>query len=396
MKRYLALASFAIVLPLLAQEKKPAPAKPAKPDRAAQARAAVNEAKQDERNKERVKEFESALKKALKNNEAAEAEINRLKKTEEAPDGKDAKATLEKLKNSVDKNDMKEFEALLKESTQAMKEEIKAYQDKRRAEGKSTLTPGAPASAVDPPPVSFDNVPAPAPMPLTKAPEFPVTPTVEADDGVICGERDPRNPDVLLPVNDPRRRMWVLSGKVRVRRPFMALDANEVDLFWAEGQAQALSGSNKGKVSATAVKPAAPAVDPGGRTKHDDEPFERIIARGNVRLMFVDRIGIVKVARGGSMIYDAKTGIFLIKEWPEAEVGDKLLVGPDKTSVIKLNNIKSDDPDWQLQGLKITTLERRLTAEDMPRTTGQQVPGAGAVKPKSPATPAPAPSPAPR
>src|SRR5688572_25840961 len=76
MKRFLALASFAVVLPLLAQEKKNAP--PAKPDRAAQARAAVNEAKRDERNKERIKDLESAVKKALKNNDAAAAEIDRL------------------------------------------------------------------------------------------------------------------------------------------------------------------------------------------------------------------------------------------------------------------------------------------------------------------------------
>lgn len=388
MKRLLAFASLTLVLPplLLAQEKKTTPAK-AK-DKAAEARAAVNEAKQDLRNKDRIKEAEAAIKKALKNSDAAKSELDRLKNKEEVPDGKDAKATIQKLKDSVDKDDIKELERLLKESTETMREEIKEYQRKRREEGKGPLTPAAPSPspAHDPPPVSFDNVAAPAPIPLMKAPDFPQGPMVVAKHGIICGERDPRNPEVVLPENDPRRRMWVLSGNVRVRRPFMALDADEVDLLLKEGQSPDITGGGK-------TKPSAPSVDPAGRPKREDEPFERIVARGNVRVMFVDRNGVVKVARGGSMIFESKSGIFLIKEWPEAEIGDKLFVGPDKSSVIRLSDVKSDNLSVDIHGLKATTLERRLSAEDMPRTTDQQVPGAGAIKPKSTATPTPSSAP---
>jgi hypothetical protein len=375
----LAALPFLAALPLTAQEKKPAPAKP---DRAAEARAALNKAKQDARNKERLKDAEAAIKKALKNSEAAKEEIDRMKTKDDVPDGKDAKATIERLKNSVDKNDLKEFETLLKESTEAMKEEIKAYQEKRRQEGKTTLAPVAPSPASEPPPVSFDNVPAPAPMPLTKAPVFPAGPPVKAQHMIKGPARDPRNPDKVLPDSDPRTRTWVLTGKVHIRRPFMALDADEVDLLLYEGEQAGLSGGET---------KSAPSADPIGRPKREGGPFERIVARGNVRVMFVDRNGMVKVGRGGSMIYEEKSGIFLIKEWPEAELGDKLLRGSSKDSVIKLSDLKSEDPAVDMAGLEAFTMERRLSADELPRTWEKEVPAAGPVKPKAGAAPSPAP-----
>ena len=387
MKRLLAFSALALALsPLLAQDKKPAPAK----DRVSEARAALNEAKQDNRNKDRIKEAEAALRKALKNSDAAKAEIDRMKKTETVPDGKDAKATLQKLKDSVDKNDLKELENLLKESTDSMKEEIKAYQQKRREEAGRNPAPNGPAPAMDPPPVSFKNVAPPSPAGILRGPDIPRSPMVTAKHGFICGERDPRNPDVILPPNDPRRRMWVLSGNVRVRRPFLALDADEVDLYLREGEGPDLKGLGSGKSANS-----APSADPSGRPRPEEEPFERIVARGNVKVMFVDRSGVVKVARGGSMIYEARTGVFIIKEWPEAELGNKLISGPEKSSVIRLSNIQAEEPDVEIHGLKAETMETKLTAEDLPRTAEQPVPTAKG-RPASAPPPAAAPSPAPR
>jgi len=370
MKRILTLTALAI-LPLAAQDKKSAPAKP---DRAAQARAALNEAKQDERNKDRLKDAEASIKKALKNTDAAKAEIERMKKKDEVPEGKDAKATIERLKSSVDKNDTKELEALLKESTQAMRDEIKAYQEKHRRETKPNPSPSAPAPTPDPAPVSFNNVAAPAPMPLLKAPDFPAGPPVKADYAVKGPGRDPRNPDKVLPDSDPRTRTWVLTGNVHIRRPFMALDADEVDLLLYEGEQAGLAGGEH--------KPA-PAADALSSKKRERGPFERIVARGRVRVMFVDRNGIVKVGRGGSMIYEEKSGIFLIKDWPEAELGNKLLRGSGKDAVIKLSDIKSDDPAFDAKNPEVYTMERQLTSEDLPRTWEKEVPATGPIKPKA-------------
>ncbi len=363
------------VLTLSAQEKKPAPSNTDKA--AAEARDRLNKLKQDERSKDLIKKAEAALKKADKNSSAAKAEVERMTKKDELPEEREARSKLEKLKNSVDPKDMEEFEKLLKESTEALREEYKTYREKQRSEKPS---PAAPSPAPEPAPVSFDNVPAPDAMPLLQPPAFPVSPLVTAENGIIPGERDPRHPDVVLPPGDPRRRTWVLTGNVRIRRPSFALDADEVDLLLKEGESANFSGNAK-----------APSSDPAGRAKSEGGPFERIVARGRVRVMFIDRTGRVQVGRGGSMIYEEKSGVFLIKEWPEAEIGNKLLRGPAKSSVIKLSNITAEDPDVEILGLKMETLENALTPEDLPRTPDKDVPGAGTVKPRAGTAPAPAP-----
>ena len=374
MKLILAFTALA-VLTLAAQEKK---APPAKPDRAAEARAKLNKLKQDERNKDLLKKAEAALKKAKQNNAAAKSEVERMAKTEDLPDAKEAKAKLEKLKNSVDPADMKEFERIFKESTDSLREEYKTYREKQRS---VMPAPAAPSAVPDPAPLSFDNVPAPAPMPLLKGPDFPAGPPVSADQMFKGPSRDPRNPDKMLPDSDPRTRTLILSGNVHIRRPMMALDADEVDLLLYEGEQSSLGGDRKGP----------PNADPAGRAKREGGPFERIVARGRVRVMFVDANGTVKVGRGGSMIYEEKSGIFLIKEWPEAEIGDKLLRGPAKDSVIKLSDLKSEHPVVDMKGLELYTLERKLTAEELPRTGDKPVPASGPVKPRAGSAPSPAP-----
>jgi len=374
MKLILALSALAI-LTLAAQEKKPAPSSTDKA--AAEARARLNKLKQDERSKDLIKKAEAALKKADKTGSAAKDEVDRLTKKDELPEEKEARLKLEKLKNSVDPKDMEEFEKLLKESTETLREEYKTYREKQRSERPA---PAAPVPAPDPAPVSFDHVPAPAPAPLLKAPAFPVSPMVTAENGIIPGERDPRRPDVILPPGDPRRRTWVLTGNVRIRRPFFALDADEVDLLLKEGEEANFNGTGQ-----------APSSDPAGRAKREGGPFERIVARGRVRVMFIDKAGRVQVGRGGSMIYEEKSGVFLIKEWPEAEIGNKLLRGPAKNSVIKLSDITAEDPNVEILGLKMETLENSLTPEDLPRTPEADVPPAGAVKPRAGSAPSPAP-----
>jgi hypothetical protein len=134
--------------------------------------------------------------------------------------------------------------------------------------------------------------------------------------------------------------------------------------------------------------PAAPSADPVKRpTSSIDSSIERIVARGRVRIMVVDENGRVQVGRGGSMIYEAKSGSFLIKDWPEAQVGNRLFKGETKNAVIRLG--KLEDADFR--GLDMTTLEQELTPEDLPKTPDKPVPAAGAVLPKPSAAPSPTP-----
>src|SRR5687768_4829317 len=103
--------------PLAAQEKKPAP--PKVPTHAP-TQSKLNKIRQDERAKSKLKEAAQKIESALKRNEAVKREAGRIQKEKSPATTDEAKAKLEKLKESVDKNDLKELEALLKDSTGAV------------------------------------------------------------------------------------------------------------------------------------------------------------------------------------------------------------------------------------------------------------------------------------
>lgn len=385
--------ALAAALPVLAQATKPpAPAKPA-PAKPAPVKPTVDQnkidkAKQELRNIKEFKDAEARLKKGLKNIEAAKKEDSRLNK-KGLPSTEDAEAKLERLKKSTSEDDIQELENLLKDNKPALEEELRKLKERARERMKKEV-PAAPAPnpapAPDPAPRGFDNAPAPTPLPMQKGPEFRL-PLLTSDHAIKGPSHDPKNPDRLLPASDPRTRTYVLTGNVRLREPTLALDADEVDALFKQGEAPGSDG----------VKPKAtpPSADPVNRQKSQEPPFERIIARGRVRVMFVDKTGHVQVARGGYMLYDGKTGVFTIKDWPEVEFGTKLFRGPSKSSVVRLSDFQDGNPAAQFDGFEAIDLERESTTDDMPKTPGKPVPAAGPTRADSSAT-APAPSPKPR
>lgn len=377
----LALAS---ALPLLAQATKPVPAKPAKPVTPAKPavdKKLLDKAKQEFRNIKSLKDAEAAAKKAFKNNDAAKKEAERFDK-EGLPSTEDAGAKLQRLKNSTSEDDIKELEALLKDNKPALEEELKKLKERARErmkkEGQPAPAPN-PAPAPDPAPTGFDNVPAPTPLPLQKGPEFH-PPPIKAERMIKGPSRDPKNPDRELPDSDPRTRTYVLTDNVTLRQPTMALDADEVDILFKAGQAP---GSND------VMKEKPPGVDPIGRSRKEGSNIERIVARGRVRLMFVDKNGLVQVGRGDYITYEERTGWFTINGWPEVEFDGKLFRGPSKDSVIRLNRLEQAD----VRGCAFYFLDRALTADELPKTPEKPVPAAGPIRSDSSA---PAPSPKPR
>ena len=327
------------------------------------------------------------MKKAIKNIEAAEKEDARFDK-EGRPSTENAEAKLERLKNSTNEADLKEFESLLQELRQskpAMEEELQKWKQRARERIKKEGTPAPspnPAPAPDPVPGSFDNIPAPLPLPLQKGPEFR-PPPIKADRMVKGPSRDPRNPDIDLPDSDQRTRTYVLSGGVTLRQPTMALDADEVDLLFKAGKAPGSGSAGK--------KGTPPGADPIGRSRKGDSDIERIVALGRARLMFVDKNGLVQVGRGDQITFEESSGWFSIKGWPEVEFDGKLFRGPSKDSVIRLSRLKEAD----VRGCALYSLDRTLAAEDLPKTPEKPVPAAGPIRADSSA-PAPAPSPKPR
>ena len=378
--RPLLLLAFAAALPLMAQAPKPADPVPThKPEQ-----SALNSLKQDTRNKDNLKKAREALERAVQKNEAAKKEVDRLKKDDLSPSTEEAKKRLEKMTGNVSEEDLKDLKNILKDSKEALEPEIKkaadALREKARKEGRNT--PAMPAPEVENASGGFDNIPAPLPLPLRKAPKFG-SPPITADRMIKGPSRDPKNPDKALPDSDLRTRTYLLTGKVTIRRPDMALDADEVDIVFKQGAAP---GDPQEK------KEGPPTVDPVNRPKQESSAIERIIARGRVRFMFVDKTGHVQVGRGGYMVYEEKTGWFVIKDWPEAELGGKLLRGPSKNSVIRMSRLEEAD----ITGCQLFTMEKELTPDDLPRTPDKAVPAAGPVLPQGAPAPLRAPSPAPR
>ena len=375
--RLLLIFTLSGALPLAAQDTKPTPAKPAVEQ------SKIDKAKQELRNLKGFKDAEAKLKKAKQNIEAAEKEDTRTEK-EGLPSTEDAAAKLERLKKSTSESDIKELEDLLKDNKSALEEELKKFKARMQEKLKKEGGPApAPVPSPDPAPGSFDNVPVPAALPLQKGPEFH-PPPIKADRMIKGPSRDPKNPDKELPDSDQRTRTYVLTGNVTVRQPTMALDADEVNLLFKAGQAPGSEGAVK--------KGTPPAADPIGRPKKQGSAIERIVARGRVRLMFVDKNGLVQVGRGDHVTYEESSGWFTIKGWPEVEFDGKLFRGPSKDSVIRLSSLNEAD----VHGCAFYYLDKALTMEDFPKTPEKPVPSAGPIRSGSAPAPAPAPAPSPK
>jgi hypothetical protein len=376
--RLLTVSLLAAALPLGAQEKKPPATKPATTQTDADK---LNKLKQDLRNKDAVKKAKQIIEDAVKKDDAAKKEAARIEAERRVPDIEDAQAKLERLKKSSDDSAAEELKSLLKDNQPVLEEELRKLrarvQERIKTEGGPK--PAVPAPAPEPAPGSFDSELAPVPVPLQTAPDFQTAPLTA--DRIVSGPlRDPKNPARELPDSDPRTRTYVLTGNVRLRRPDMALDADEVTILFKQGATpSALEGQP--------AKEMPPGVDPVNRKKADSAPFERIVARGRVRFMLVDKTGKVQVGRGGHLIFDEKSGWFVIKEWPEAEFGPALFRGPSKESIIRLSRVHGGDAS----GCAIFDLERELTPEDLPKTPDKPVPAAGPVRPRSSSAPSPAP-----
>jgi hypothetical protein len=382
MKPFLTLCLLAPLLPLAAQTPKPVDPVPThKPEQ-----STLNSLKQDARNKDSIQKAKDLLEKKLQQNEAARKELERLKKEDTTPSTEEAKKRLEKMTGEVDDADLKELKNMFKDSREALEDDVRkaaeALREKNRREGK--MTPANPSPEIEAPSGGFDAIPSPEALPKRKAPVFGVPP-IKAQRMIKAPSRDPKNPDKELPDSDPRTRTYILSGNVTIRRPGMALDADEVDILFRPGAA---TGAQKKAPSGD--KP--PGGDPVKASNKDSSPFERIVARGRVRFMFVDKTGRVQVGRGGYMVYEEKSGWFIIKDWPEAEFAGKLLRGPSKNSVIRMSRLEEAD----VIGCQFFTMERELTEDDLPRTPDQPVPAAAAILPSGAEAPNRPPATAPR
>ncbi|HEX2748716.1 MAG TPA: LptA/OstA family protein [Verrucomicrobiales bacterium] len=348
--KVLLLLTFSLTAPALyGQDKKPAdPKVPAhSPEQ-----SALNRVKQDSRNKDILKKGKSLLDKALNKEEAARKEVERTKPVDEA------KARLEKLKNSVDPDDIKEFKRLAEEEVKKAQAALKERMKKEGNTAPVAPVPDTPPEP-DPTPGSFENTAPQEVLPVRKGPVFRTAPG--GADHIVGGLiRDPKNPDVDLPKSDPRTRTFVLTGNAQLRQPDIVLDADNVTIVFKEGQAP-------GNRTSKPKKPAAgDPVKPGRK----NSPIESLVAQGHVRFMYVDETGHVQAGRCGHLIFEEKSGLYILKDWPEIETAGRLLRGPKKESIMRMSRTQPPEAfDCEL-----IPLDRELVPTDVPKDKDTPIP----------------------
>ena len=357
MKKLLPASLLLCLLPLHAQDK-PAPKPPAKPAAPATkplakpsikdaATEALNRLKLDERNKEKLDKAKKAAEEALKKHEGAEKIIDRIK--EKIPAGGDVKKAADDAaaKMNVNPEDLKKSKEELEKGLRQLEQSGRKFKD-----------------APSPPPAGNKNVPAvsktfdqmPLPGALTAAvePAAPSVPLITADHMIppaisLKGER----------TGDIRSRTYIGQGNSMIRQATMAVDSDDITIVLNED----FDSPDKKKKDALTVKP------------EDDFDFERVTARGRVRVIMLSAAdGIVYVAKASNMVLDGKTGEIILTGWPEVQWGEQCLVSSSANSTFRFK--KSGDkliPD--LQGSPSFVKSLRSTGKaDIPRTADKPVP----------------------
>ena len=317
--------------PVVAQLPKPEGTAPRPPVHKPE-QSALNRLKQDDRSKKQLEEAIEKLREAAKRNETANKELQRI-------DGKDFKedpaGMLEAMKDQISPEtsaDLKSAMGKVLKSEEA-KKIIEEAKKKAAASIKSKSTP-----TTTPPekfgPSTFDKVPTPVPSvpePVTakrRTPGF----FVNGDSIIFPPTRDPAHPDKPLPPSDPRTRTYVVIGNAQVKTPNMVLEGDRIEMI-ANADGGGITPSSQ--VPKPAKGKAGDPVVPGAGEEKKPAPFERVIATGRVNIVRIEN-GKTQSGKGGSMIYDQKSGNMVLTDWPEAQEGNNVIVGTRKDAKIVL------------------------------------------------------------
>ncbi len=316
----------------------------------------------DKNNQKFLDEGQKKFDEVLKRNQAASKMVDKLKAK------KPEIETVQKIATEAFKNVDPEF---LKTAQASLQAGVKTLKDQPRK-------PASTASSKPAPPAgrTFAEM---APPTILQTPPEPTTRSAPLLDGdrinLPAFTLDGKGSD------DIRARTYVINGNCRVRQTTMALDCDDLTVILKENADEG-KPAGKGKPDPLSASAAAPP---------DDNQFERIDARGKVRLIFINGETII-IARGGSMIYEDRTGMFVLTGWPEFQRGEHCFIADRADAVLKLykNGFKpgatgTAKEEWrpENEGMSYRRSSRNPTAADVPNGTGQLVPTPSPVaKPK--------------
>lgn len=363
----------------------PAAADTAKPPVHKPEQSALNLVKQENRTNKQLKEVIEDLRKAEKNNQAAEKELKRINSQDLK---EDPAKVLDSVKDKLSPEDTAALKAAMEKAKAALdNDEVRKLVDDAKKKAAASASSKTKSQPTTPPekfgPSTFDQVPAPTPVKAE-----PVTAKVRTPDSTVTGDTiifpptsDPENPQKAISPKDPRSRTYIVTGSAQVKTPTLVLDADRIECIASEeGGGEGIGGLGK---SPSKPKKTTNKIDPvqagAGATGKDakSDPFERIIATGRVNIVRIDKDKVV-TGKGGSMIYEKKTGQMILTDWPEAQDGKNVIVAREKNAKIVIV------PNGQSYGTntKVLTME-----EAKARTGGTPAPEAAAPPKTAPATP---------
>jgi lipopolysaccharide export system protein LptA len=348
---------------LFAQAPRP-PADAPKPPVHKPEQSVLNRLKQDDRSKKELSDAIEKLREAAKRNESADKEIKRI----DAKDLKDNPGkVIESIKDKLSPEDNAELKAAMEKAKEAMNsEEVKKALEDAKKKAAATIKPksaSGPYEKLAPPPVSFDRVPAPA-----AAVVGPFELKARVPNSVVTGEKmifpfsnDPANPDKPIAPSDPRGRTYVVIGNGQVKTPTIALDADRIECIKSPGSGDDGLGNFSGPPK---PKGKTKSIDPvqAGAGAPADEPFERIIANGRVNLAKIDN-GELVTGKGGSFIYDKKSGRAILSDWPQVQKGNSVWTGIRKDATITI--VPKGQPSTE--GCTFKVLEGEKVGGDAPK-----------------------------
>ena len=300
--------------------------------------SALNRLKQDDRSKKQLSDTIESLRETAKRFETGDKELKRIGVAELK---EDPAKVLESMKDRLSDEDTAKLKALLEKSQEALNsEEAKKVIEEAKKKALAAAKPKSAATTKPPEkfgPSTFDKVPPPTPPTAQPAMAKIRTPAffVDGDDITFPPNRDPQNPQRVLPPSDPRSRTYVVTGNAQVKTPSMVLEGDRIEM---------VASANGGGITAPspAAKPAKgkpnDPVQPGigsAEAEKKDAPFDRVTALGRVKILRILG-GKTQTGKGGSMIYDKKSGTMILTDWPQAQVDGNVITGVTKDAKIIL------------------------------------------------------------
>lgn len=217
------------------------------------------------------------------------------------------------------------------EAATARQKALQAAQSAMRGGGTSATTegtPAAPAAATGTePPATPATAPTTSPSPATPVAEAPPAPSggpqpkplqpLNLDEAPVATKGQIIVTAQKKAFFDANRGYGIYVGDVKARSTQMYIECEELELFMTRQEGGMLGGPKKA--------PSKDADIVAVKKDDDNMPIEKADARGP--MVTVEKIsdqGELQVGHCKHLIFDGKTGISTLMDWPQVQAGNKL------------------------------------------------------------------------